>query len=84
MTSSRLADSVGTNPAFLRAVIGRLREAELVVTRLGAGGGALLARPAHAVTLLDVYRATESHPSVCTHTCSGNGCAVADTVPRVL
>ncbi|MBX2798210.1 MAG: Rrf2 family transcriptional regulator [Myxococcales bacterium] len=84
LTSARLAESVGTNPAFLRALIGRLRDAALVQTRLGAGGGTLLARDAASITLLDVYRATEGRASLTTHDCDGQTCAVAMAVPEVL
>lgn len=84
VTSALLADSVQTNPAFLRTVIGRLTEAGLVQTRRGAGGGALLARPARSITLLDVFRATEGHLQVPRHDCSGAECAVADAVPTAL
>ncbi len=56
--SATLAASVNTNPAFLRQLIGALRQAGLVETRLGKGGGALLARPAAAISLYDIYRAT--------------------------
>ncbi|MNL65602.1 putative HTH-type transcriptional regulator YwnA [compost metagenome] len=36
-----------------------LAKAGLTTSQLGAGGGALLARPAEAITLLDVYRAVD-------------------------
>jgi len=45
--SEDLARSVGTNPSFLRGLIGVLRKAGLVETQLGKGGGTKLAR--HAV-----------------------------------
>ena len=54
VTSSMLAMSVGTNPAFLRMVLGRLKKAGLVELKLGKGGGSKLARPAASITLLDV------------------------------
>ena len=58
VTSTKLAASVNTNPAFLRALLGRLKRAGLIETALGKGGGSTLARPARKITLLDVYRAT--------------------------
>jgi len=36
-----------------------LSDAKLTTSQLGAGGGALLAKPAEKVRLLDVYRAVE-------------------------
>ncbi len=65
--SQDLAYSVGTNPSFLRGLIGVLREAGLVETRQGKGGGSKLARPAGSITLHDVYRATESTPLLRVH-----------------
>lgn len=84
VTSSRLAESVDTNPAFLRAVIGRLRDAGLLETRLGAGGGSILVRPPAEVSLLEIYRATDGQAKLRTHDCSDVDCAVARCVPKVL
>ncbi len=76
--SEDLAQTVGTNPSFLRGLIGQLKEAGLVETHLGKGGGTTLARSASRITLRDVYRATESQPAVKTHECDGRSpCPVA-------
>ncbi len=76
--SDELARTVGTNPSFLRGLIGRLRNAELVETVLGKGGGTRLARSPTAITLHDVYKATESQPALKTHACSDTSeCQVA-------
>ena len=85
VTSGQLAGSVNTNPAFLRQVLGRLRDAGLIETRLGAGGGALLARAPETLTLLDVYRATEGETTLCAHACAPDAtCAVAQVLPGIL
>jgi Rrf2 family protein len=85
MTSAVLAESVGTNPAFLRQVIGSLRDAGLVETGLGQGGGSLLGRPAASITLLDVFRATTGEAQLCAHTCPPDStCQVAQSVPHML
>lgn len=55
--SELIAGSVGTNPVVIRRLLPILSKAGLLRTQLGAGGGALLARPAAEITLLDVYRA---------------------------
>mgnify|MGYP003649860661 CR=1 FL=1 len=68
--SDYLAKSVGTNPSFLRGLIGRLKEAGLVETQMGKGGGARLARSPKEITLRDVYLATECRPGLKTHECS--------------
>ena len=84
MTSGQLAGSVDTNPAFLRAVLGRLREADLIETRLGKGGGSTLGRPARSITLLDVFRATEGTARLARHDCGGSTCAVGQKIPELL
>jgi Rrf2 family protein len=70
VTSARLARSINTNPAFLRTLLGQLREAGLIEISLGKGGGARLARTASRVTLADVYRAVEKRPPVQLHRCA--------------
>ncbi|MBD2717135.1 Rrf2 family transcriptional regulator [Microvirga sp. STR05] len=57
VSSEVLASSAGTHPVVVRRLMGTLRSAGLVRTQLGAGGGALLARPAAGISLLDVFRA---------------------------
>jgi len=58
-SSDYLAQSVRTNPVVLRRLLGRLSKAGLVTTKLGVGGGALLALPAAAISLEAIYRAVE-------------------------
>ena len=84
IASPQLAKSVATHPVFLRAVIGELREAGLVKTKKGKGGGALLGRAADEITLLDVYRATEERRGLCQHDCSDSACPVANNVTSIL
>lgn len=82
--SSQLAQSVNTNAAFLRTVISILREAGLVETKLGKGGGAFLARPASEITLLDVYRATELCGGINQHGCETSPCELAQSMTSIL
>lgn len=67
LDSQTLAASVGTSPSYLRGIIGELREAGLVRTRRGQGGGTALARPAAQITLHDVLRATEQPGALSPH-----------------
>lgn len=85
VASEDLASSVGTNPSFLRGLIGDLREAGLVETLQGKGGGSKLARPADSILLHDVYRATESGPALKAHApdCD-SACVVARNMERML
>lgn len=57
LTSDVLARSMGTNPAVFRRTMAGLREAGLVRSERGHGGGWQLARHLSEITLLDVYEA---------------------------
>jgi Rrf2 family protein len=58
--SEYVAGSVNTNPSLVRRLMGMLARAGLTTSQFGAGGGALLARPAGQITLGDVYRAVDA------------------------
>jgi Rrf2 family protein len=58
-TSERIAESVNTNPVVVRRILGALRNAGMVSVQPGVGGGAVLARQPHDISLLEVYRAVE-------------------------
>jgi Rrf2 family protein len=84
-SSSQLARSVNTHPAFLRGLLGRLKAAGLVEMQLGKGGGARLARPAAEISLLDVWRAVEPEPEVPRPACPpSQACPVGRRLPALL
>lgn len=56
-TSAQIATHAGTNPVFVRRVLGRLREAGLVASEKGHAGGWRLAKAPLSITLADVYLA---------------------------
>ena len=58
-TSELLARSVNTHPVVIRRLLGLLREAALVESKPGAGGGWLLKADPSAITLLKILRAVE-------------------------
>jgi Rrf2 family protein len=83
--SEHLALSVGTNPSFSRGLLGQLRDAGLVATRLGKGGGSALNLPATRVTLLDIYRITERRPAMTVHNCDHESeCPVGRKMEHIL
>ena len=57
VTSVELAKSVRTNPVVIRRTLAPLRDAKLVRTKGGRGGGWLLARSSSDITLADIYEA---------------------------
>jgi len=59
MRSEDLAYSANTGAVVIRGLLSRLHDAGLTHSQLGAGGGALLSRPAEKIRLLDVYEAVE-------------------------
>lgn len=59
VTSEYIAGSVNTNPSLVRRLLSTLARAGLTTSQMGTGGGALLARAAGEITLLDVYRAVD-------------------------
>nr|WP_278116151.1 Rrf2 family transcriptional regulator [Mesorhizobium sp. WSM4875]WIE94658.1 Rrf2 family transcriptional regulator [Mesorhizobium sp. WSM4875] len=58
-SSELIASSVNTNPTLIRRLLSQLARAGLTTSQMGSGGGALLARPASSVTLLDVHKAID-------------------------
>ncbi|MBV8271818.1 MAG: Rrf2 family transcriptional regulator [Cupriavidus sp.] len=83
--SSMIAGSVGTNPALIRRMIGALIEAGFVTTTMGSTGGSTLARPASQITLLDVFRATETTALITLHQSAPNpACLVGREITGAL
>src|ERR1700751_4057454 len=57
--SSRLAETVNTNPVVIRRILIELQEAGLVCTSRGPHGGSILSRQAERVTLRGIRCAVE-------------------------
>lgn len=57
VTSDRLAAAMQTNPVVLRRLMTGLREAGLVASSKGHGGGWMLSCPLDRITLRDVHEA---------------------------
>jgi len=64
LTSACMAASAGTNPVVVRRILGALREAGLVASQPGSGGGWRSTREPSRVTLLEVYRAVAAGPAL--------------------
>lgn len=85
LTSEYVAGSVNTNPSLVRRLLGMLARAGLTTSQFGAGGGALLARPAGHITLGDVYRAVDAGDLFGMHREAPNpACPVGRNIQAVL
>jgi Rrf2 family protein len=60
VSSEDIAASVDTNPAFIRQILGTLRDEELVTARRGPNGGFSLAKDPSKISLLDVFQVLDS------------------------
>ena len=58
LTSARIAESVKTNPAYIRQLMAALKNAGLISNTQGQAN-ACLTKPADQITMLDIYRAVE-------------------------
>lgn len=58
-SSTKIAESLESNPVMIRRVLGKLQARGLVTSVEGSGGGWQLARPPERITLLDSYAAVE-------------------------
>lgn len=56
-TSEELARAMTTNPVVVRRILGGLRDAGLVASEKGHGGGWVIARPLEQITLRQVHDA---------------------------
>ncbi|MEM9196839.1 MAG: Rrf2 family transcriptional regulator [Pseudomonadota bacterium] len=58
-TSADIAAHAGTNAVVVRRVLGRLREAGLLISEKGHAGGWRLARAPQTISLADIYLALD-------------------------
>ena len=56
----QLAQSVNTNPIFIKRIVGKLAKNGLLISSRGRNGGNCLVREAKDISLLDVYRAVNA------------------------
>lgn len=58
MSSKQIAESIHTNPSYVRTLMAKLKAAGLMTNSRGSANAAL-AKPASKISLCDVYRAVE-------------------------
>jgi len=85
LPSRALATSIRTNPVVVRRLLLALARADLVETHSGRHGGARLAKPAHRISLLDIYDAIQPRPAIGMHERRGNRhCPISCNMKYVL
>ena len=84
VTSERMAESVRAHPVHVRRVLGALREAELVTSQPGPGGGWRLTRSPEEITLRDIYRAVEHEPLFGLPKRPSQDCPMSQCLPGIL
>lgn len=60
ITSAKIAESVKTNPAYIRQLMAKLKSAGMITSSQGQANAELTRRP-DEITVLDVYRAIEGN-----------------------
>jgi Rrf2 family protein len=85
VTSEELAACVHTHPVVIRRTLASLRQAGVVASLKGHGGGWSLARPAAAISLRDVYAAVNDPALFSVQRPRGRpDCAIESTISHVL
>jgi Rrf2 family protein len=84
MTSEELASCVRTNPVVIRRTLAGLREAGLVTSTPGPGGGWALARDAASTSIADVTSALGERILFGVDLSLAPGCAIQRSVAHVL
>lgn len=67
VSSADIADSLASNPVLVRRILGNLRDAGIVRSTEGYGGGWALARKPREITLQDAFAAVEAGPVLARH-----------------
>lgn len=66
-TAQQIAESTQVPQGYLSKILQLLAKSELVTSQRGLGGGFVLRRPAHEISIFDVAQAVDPLPRI--HTC---------------
>lgn len=61
LTSDWIAGSINVNPVIVRKELGGLRNAGLIISRLGKEGGSQLAKNASEINISEIYEAMKNN-----------------------
>ena len=85
LTSEFIAGSVNTNPVVIRRILATLRDAKLVASQAGPGGGWQLLRDPQKISLRDVFFAVDGDPTFLLHSAPPNiECPVGKAIQAIL
>jgi Rrf2 family protein len=84
MTSDEIAGWLHTNPVVVRRMVAGLRDAGILASARGHGGGWTLARPVEAITLADVAAALQERFVTFNTETESPGCLVEQSVNKAL
>lgn len=84
LTSAYIAGSVNTNPVVIRRIMGQLKQADLILTKPGVAGAALI-KPPEDISLLAIYQAVIQHPTLFgIHQDTNVACTVGANIQQAL
>ncbi|MEM9332133.1 MAG: Rrf2 family transcriptional regulator [Pseudomonadota bacterium] len=81
-TSAEIAEHAGTNPVVVRRVLGRLRQAGLLISEKGHAGGWKLALSPNKITLADVYVALDERLTASDDIIDAPSCSIEHALHR--
>jgi Rrf2 family protein len=84
VTSTEMAGSVNTNPAFLRRILGDLHRAGLVESQPGVSGGWRLCCEPGAITLLAIFLAVGERHLLAMHHHPNPNCQIGGVIQSTL
>ena len=84
LTSADLARCVRTNPVVIRRTLAGLRDAGMVASTPGPGGGWTLARSAERISIADVSAALGERILLAVDLAGGPGCSIQKSVSHIL
>lgn len=62
LSSLELSEGIKTNPVVIRKIVAQLSRSQIIDSQVGKNGGCKLSRPAHKISLLEIFESIESDP----------------------
>lgn len=84
LNSHSLAESLGTNPAFIRKIMAKLAKAGLIQTKRGQSGGVRLLKSPKNISLKDIYLAANEGIKTTSTSKEVSSCAVSCSAQKII